>query len=31
MYYKSPQTSITPEKFELPVSAKLSLENRWVI
>lgn len=31
MYYKSPQTSITPEKYELPVSVKFSPENRWII
>ncbi len=31
MYYKSHQPSITPDKFELPVSIKLSPDNRWVI
>jgi hypothetical protein len=31
MYRKSNQSSITPENFELPVSVKLSPDNRWVI
>jgi transposase, IS5 family len=31
MYRKSNQSSISPEKFELPVSIKLSSKNRWVI
>ena len=31
MYYKASQLSITPNKFELPVSVKLSPDNRWVI
>ena len=31
MYRKSDQSTITPEKFELPFEGKLSSENRWVI
>lgn len=31
MYYKSKQPLITQNKFELPVSVKLSPDNRWVI
>ncbi len=31
MYRKSNQSTITPEKFELPVSIELSSQNRWVI
>ncbi len=31
MYCKSNQPSITPDKFELPISIKLSPDNRWVI
>ena len=31
MYRKSPQPSISPENFELPVAVKLSPNNRWVI
>ncbi len=31
MYRKSSQSSINPESFELPVSIKLSPDNRWVI
>ena len=31
MYRKSNQSELSPEKFELPVSIKLSSENRWVI
>jgi hypothetical protein len=31
MYRKSNQSELTPEKFELPVSIKLSSQNRWVI
>ena len=31
MYRKSPQSDLTPEKFELPFEGKLSSENRWVI
>ncbi len=29
MYRKSTQSSITPSKFELPFSEKLSPDNRW--
>ncbi len=31
MYRKADQSELTPENFELPVSLKLSSENRWVI
>ena len=31
MYRKSNQSTITPEKFELPVAIELSSQNRWVI
>ncbi len=31
MYRKSNESPLTPEKFELPVSVKLSPDNRWVI
>ena len=31
MYRKFQQSSITPEKFELPFAEKLSPDNRWVI
>ena len=31
MYRKSKQPSISPEKFDLPFSEKLSPDNRWVI
>ncbi len=31
MYRKFNQPELTPEKFELPVSIKLSANNRWVI
>ncbi len=31
MYRKSDKPELTPEKFELPFSGKLSLDNRWVI
>jgi hypothetical protein len=31
MYRKQEQPPIPPEKFELPVKGKLSLDNRWVI
>ncbi len=31
MYYQAHQPSITPDKFELSVSVKLSPDNRWVI
>ena len=31
MYRKSAQSEPTPENFELPVSVKLSPNNRWVI
>ncbi len=31
MYRKSNQSSITSENFEVPVSFKLSSQNRWVI
>ena len=31
MYCQSNRGSITPENFELPVSVKLSSDNRWVI
>ncbi len=29
MYRKADQSELTPENFELPVSLKLSSENRW--
>ncbi len=31
MYCKSNQPELTPDKFELPISIKLSPDNRWVI
>lgn len=31
MYRKADQSELTPKNFELPVSLKLSSENRWVI
>lgn len=31
MYRKSPQSSITPDNFNLPFEGKLSPNNRWVI
>jgi transposase, IS5 family len=31
MYQKSTQSDLSPEKFELPFSGKLSPNNRWVI
>jgi hypothetical protein len=31
MYRKSNQSDLSPEKFELPFSGKLSPNNRWVI
>ncbi len=31
MYLKSNQSDLSPENFELPVSMKLSSDNRWVI
>ena len=31
MYRKADQPELTPENFELPVSVKLSPDNRWVI
>ena len=31
MYRKSNQPELTPSKFELPVVAQLSSDNRWVI
>ena len=31
MYRKSNQSGLSPEKFELPFSGKLSPNNRWVI
>ena len=31
MYCQSNQSELTPEKFEMPFSEKLSPDNRWVI